>query len=125
MGLTIYYKGKFNPSASLSEMIEEVKDIAEIYKWKYHVFETEFPKGTFGKRNFNEEIYGISFSPPESEAVWLCFLSNGVLANPFMFQYWQKSKDKKAKKRWRIIWRDCSIIFNQDKRNDQFRIINQ
>ena len=94
MGLTINYTGNFNPNASLSEMIEEVKDIVEIYKWKYHIFETKFPKNNFGDNNFNEDIYGISFSPPSCEPVLLCFLSNGKMANPFMFQYWLKSKDK-------------------------------
>jgi len=94
MGLTINYTGNFNPSASLSKMIEEVKDIAEIYKWKYHIFETKFPKDNFDDKNFNEEIYGISFSPPNCEPVLLCFLSNGRMANPFMFQHWLKSKAK-------------------------------
>jgi hypothetical protein len=30
MGLTIYYNDRFNPAASLAEMIEEVKDIAKV-----------------------------------------------------------------------------------------------
>lgn len=95
MGLSIHYTGEFNSCASLSEMIEEVKDIAGIYKWEYHIFETKFPQTDFDKNNFNEEIYGISFSPPGCESVLLCFLSNGRIANPFMFQNWLKSKDKK------------------------------
>lgn len=94
MGLTINYTGNFNPYASLSEMIEEVKDIAGIYKWKYHIFETKFPENNFEDTNFSEDIYGISFSPPGCEPVLLCFLSNGRMANPFMFEHWLQSKDK-------------------------------
>lgn len=94
MGLTIYYSGNFKPNVSISEMIEEVKDIAQIYKWKYHIFETKFPENNFDDTNFNEEIYGISFSPPSCEPVLLCFLSNGRMANPFMFQHWLQSKAK-------------------------------
>ena len=37
MGLSIHYSGSFNNSGSLSEMIEEVKDIAEVFKWKYNI----------------------------------------------------------------------------------------
>ena len=95
MGLTINYTGNFIPYASLSEMIEEVKDTAEIYKWKYHIFETQFPENNFDDTNFNEDIYGIFFLPPSCEPVLLCFLSNGRMANPFMFQHWLQSKDKK------------------------------
>jgi hypothetical protein len=99
MGLTIYYKGKFNPKASLTEMIREVCDISEIYKWRYHIFEKEFPNDNFGKKEFNEKIYGILFTPhKKSEPVKLCFLSNGIMADPFMFEHWVKSKDKKDKR---------------------------
>jgi len=51
MGLSIHYSGSFNPKASLQAMIEEVKDIAETYKWKYFVFEDEFPANIIGKAN--------------------------------------------------------------------------
>ena len=99
MGLTIYYKGRFNPKASLSEMIDEVCDISDIYKWKCHVFETKFPKGSLGKTGFNENIYGLVVSPHEkSEGVWLCFLSNGTLGNPVMLEHWLKTKNKKDKR---------------------------
>ena len=92
MGLTIHYKCSFKKSASLSEMIEEVRDIVEVYKWEYHIFEKEFPKGGFGKKEFNRNIYGIAFLPPQCEGVSLCFLSNGQMGNPQMLEYWLKSK---------------------------------
>ena len=97
MGLTIYYNGTFKKTASLPEMIEEVKDIATVHQWKYHVFEKEFPRNSLGKKNFNKDIYGILFSPPMCEPVLFCFLSNGKMANPFMMEFWLKSKKKKDK----------------------------
>lgn len=48
MGLTIHYRGRFNPAASLQAMIEDVRDILEIYKWKYYIFESEFPDNVQG-----------------------------------------------------------------------------
>jgi len=100
MGLTIYYKGNFNPKASLPEMIDEVRDISEIYKWKYYIFEKEFPKNNLGKKNFDESIYGILFTPhKKSEAIYLTFLSNGRMGNPSSLEYWLKSKNEKDKKR--------------------------
>jgi hypothetical protein len=96
MGLSIYYSGMFNPKASLSEMIDEVKDIAETEGWKHRVFENEFPAKALSKKAIDEQVYGILFSPPGSEPVTLCFLSNGELCNPFLYDFWLK--DKKSKK---------------------------
>ena len=92
MGLSIYYCGKFKPKASLIEMIDEVKDIAESENWKYHVFEKEFPTNAFSKKAIDKNVYGILFSPPASEPVTLCFLSNGELCNPFLYNFWLKEK---------------------------------
>ncbi len=98
MGLTIYYKATFNPKASLPEMIEEVRDIAEIYKWDYHIFEKEFPKKSLGKKTYNNNLYGILLHPHKKcETVSLSFLSNGTLCCPSSIIQLQ-SKDNKDKK---------------------------
>jgi hypothetical protein len=97
MGLSIYYSGTFNPDASLSSMIEEVKDIAELYKWKYKVFESEFPTNTIGNENYNQEIYGICFAPPQCEPVWICFLSNGKMSSPSHLKFFGKGENKEEK----------------------------
>ncbi len=87
MGLTIHYNGKFNEKASLAGMIEEVKDIAEIYNWQYTIYESQFPERSSDNDSFpkgmdshNENIYGIIFLPPECEPVFLTFLSNGRMS---------------------------------------------
>jgi hypothetical protein len=49
MGISIHYKGRLKAKSSLPGLIEEVKDIAEIYKWRYFIFEEQFPVGGFGK----------------------------------------------------------------------------
>ena len=94
MGLSIHYSGSFNPSASLKEMIEEVKDIAEIYKWPYHVFEDEFPAGSLAKSEYDQNIYGICFTPPECETVSLCFLSNGKMSSVGNLQFYGNPKNR-------------------------------
>jgi hypothetical protein len=89
MGLTIHYSGRFNESASLPQLIEEVKDIAEIYKWKYRILEESFPEGSFGKEHFHpEKLYGIVVSPPKCEPVCISFLSNGRMSAPFLLRFW-------------------------------------
>ena len=93
MGLSIYYKGRFGSKASLQEMIAEVKDTAEIYKWEYHIFETEFNSAELQKENFNQSIYGITFSPPGSEPVQLTFLSNGRMSSPFIQEIIEGTND--------------------------------
>jgi len=94
MGLSIHYSGSFNPSASLREMIEEVKDVCEIYQWKYFVFDEEFPVGCFSKEAYNQDIYGISFTPPKCETVSLSFLSNGKMSCLPNLQFFGNSTDE-------------------------------
>jgi hypothetical protein len=96
MALSIHYSGSFNANTSLKAMIEEVKDIAEIYKWPYNVFENEFPADSFGKAEYNENIYGISFTPPECETVSLCFLSNGKMSDVLNLKFHGNSKDEEG-----------------------------
>jgi len=92
MGLSIHYSGTFNSNSSLSAMIEEVKDIAELHKWKYKVFESEFPSNETGKEKFTQEIYGICFAPPECETVWISFLSNGKMSSPLHLDFFGKKE---------------------------------
>lgn len=94
MGLSIHYSGNFNSETSLSEMIEEIKNIGDVQKWEYHIFETEFSKNNFDEINSNKNIYGICFSPPDCELVMLSFLSNGRMCNPFMLEHFLKSMEK-------------------------------
>lgn len=98
MGLTIYYNGRFNKNASLPKMISEVIDIVEVCKWKYHVYEQHFPKTDNPDDSYNDSIYGISFSPPECEPVWLCFLSNRRMSTPIHLRYWGSVSDPSEKK---------------------------
>ncbi len=97
MGLTIHYNGKFNPSSSLKNMIEEVKDIAEIYNWKYHIYETEFPVNSLGKEIYDGKIYGIHIIAPNCEPLYLTFLSNGRMADEMGLKLWGNATDPKEK----------------------------
>ena len=94
MGLSIHYSGTFSPNFSLSAMIEEVQDIAELYKWKYKAFESEFPTNSFGVKEYKQDIYGICFTPPECETVWVCFLSNGKMSSPMHLEFFGKKESK-------------------------------
>ncbi|MFZ4549945.1 MAG: hypothetical protein ACOYN4_21025 [Bacteroidales bacterium] len=94
MGLSIHYSGSFNPNASLSDLIDEVKDVAELYKWKYKVFETGFPTKSNKAKSFDQEIYGICFTPPECETVWICFLSNRKMSSPLHLTFFCKNENQ-------------------------------
>ena len=93
MGLSIHYNGRINESTSLTKLIEEVKDIVEVYKWEYTIYETQFPSQSLGTKAYNNEIYGISFTPPECETVFLCFLSNGKMSSPIHLLHYGHSSD--------------------------------
>lgn len=82
MGLSIHYNGRIKDPDLLPELIEEVKDICEDFKWEYFILDEELPKDNYGKGFYHpEEMYGICFTPPECETVPLCFLSNGRMSS--------------------------------------------
>ena len=93
MGISLHYSGKFNPSKSLSNLIIEVKEIAEAFGWKYFIYDTEFPKKISPPDEHNDSLYGIRFSPPESEPVEITFTSNQRMTGVMNFQCWGKSSD--------------------------------
>lgn len=94
MGLSIHYSGSFKNDASLSKMIEEVKDIAEVYKWRFNIYETEFSKNAPSKTDYDKNIYGISFTPTNCETISLCFLSNGRMSSAMHLKLWADSTNK-------------------------------
>lgn len=97
MGLSIHYSGSFKQEASLVRMIEEVKDIAQIYEWKYFIHNIHFPESTFGIEAYDGQLYGISLTPPDCETISLTFLSNGKMCSGFglkCFGHSDLEKDK-------------------------------
>ena len=57
MGLSIHYSGRLRKAASLPALIEEVKDVSDVYGWKYYIFETHFPDGVFENRTSFDDVY--------------------------------------------------------------------
>ncbi len=94
MGLSIHYNGSFKVGASLPEMIEEVEEVAKVHKWKYRVFETEFPDPNFRSEKYSDKIYGIHFTPPDCETVSISFLSNGKMSTAMHLEFYGNSDDK-------------------------------
>lgn len=97
MGLSFHYSGKIANPDSLPDLIDEVVDICKVYHWNYRVFERQFPENTVGKADYNSQLYGICFTPPECEIVNVCFLSNGRLSGPLLLQSWGNSTVKEEK----------------------------
>ena len=98
MGLSIHYSGSFRENASLSKMVDEVRDIVEVCNWEYNFYEEEFPKDYNPKDSYNKNIYGISFTPPECETVSLCFLSNRKMSSPSNLKFFGKTSDEPEEK---------------------------
>ena len=93
MGLSIHFSGRIKDAASLPLLIEEVVDISKVHHWKYHVYETNFPDNALDSQLSFDRIYGISFTPTESETISLAFLSNGVMVCPTRIQFFANSKN--------------------------------
>jgi hypothetical protein len=87
MGLSIHYSGSLKNPESLPELVNEVKDIVEVFGWEYHVFRDEFPGGVFLERDYTNKLYGIGFSMPGCETLFICFLSNGRMISPFNLEH--------------------------------------
>jgi hypothetical protein len=93
VGLCIYYSGKIKDAASLPLLIDEVKDVAIINKWKYKILGASFPNNTLDNKEYLEPIYGISFTPPQCETVSITFLSNGVMVCPSQIKFFGNSEN--------------------------------
>ena len=104
MGLCIYYSGKIKDTASLPRLVEEVKDIAAINKWKYQILESSFPNDTLDKEEHLEPLYGISFTPPNCETVSITFLSNGNMVCPGSVEFFGNSKNEAETKFIYQLW---------------------
>jgi hypothetical protein len=74
MGLSFHYSGKIKNRASISALVEEAQDVCTILQWNYHLYN-------------DEDVKGISFSPPECEPVFLVFNNKNELCSPVMMQY--------------------------------------
>ena len=104
MGLCIYYNGKIKDAASLPRLVEEVKDIAAINKWKYQILESSFPNDVLDSEEHLESLYGINFTPPNCETVSITFLSNGVMVCPGAVKYFGNSKNETEKNFIYQLW---------------------
>jgi len=93
MGITIHYSGRFNPKASLKEMVIEVKEIAENFNWPYRIFETDFPEPVSDDNTHDGKVYGIQITPPMFETVEFCFLSNRRMSGSVNLQIWGNETD--------------------------------
>lgn len=74
MGLSFHYSGKIKDRASIPSLVEEAQDVCTILQWNYHLYN-------------DEDVKGISFSPPECEPVFLVFNNKNELCSPVMMQY--------------------------------------
>lgn len=97
MGLSIYYSGRLKEATSLPLLIEEVKEVCSIYGWNYNIEEDSFPMEVFDNQESLKPIYGISFTPTESETVCLTFLSNGVMACPARVTFFGESTNERER----------------------------
>lgn len=103
MGLTLHYSGSFRKNASLPEMIEEVKDIATIYKWPYTIYETEFPENPDDVA-VKKSAYGIAITPPESETLSLCFAANRRMSSAPLLHFYADETDPERKSYMYMPW---------------------
>jgi hypothetical protein len=98
MGLSFHYSGSIANPADLPELINEIIDIANVYSWPFNVLESTFPENHFGRTTFNNNLYGICFTPPGSESVFICFLSNGKMSGPAQIQLYVDPEKEEEKK---------------------------
>jgi hypothetical protein len=94
MGLSIHFSGRLRKAEHLPALIEEVKDVSNVYGWKYHVYDTHFPNDTFENHTSFENVYGISFTPADCETISLAFLSNGTMVCPARISFFVHTKNE-------------------------------
>lgn len=94
MGLSFHYSGSLAKQELLTDLIDEVQDISRIYGWKFNIYERQFPDNSFGMPDYNQSIYGISFTPPGCETISICFLSNGRMSSNAHLKFYGKTNEQ-------------------------------
>ena len=97
MGLSIYFSGRLRKAEYLPALIEEVKDISNVYGWKYHIFENPFPNNRFENHTSFDDVYGICFTPTDCETISIAFLSNGTMVCPFRIPFFAYDKNEEIR----------------------------
>jgi hypothetical protein len=92
MGLSFHYSGSIAKPELLNELIEEIQDISNVYHWKYTIYDRQFPEDSIFESDYNDNIYGISFSPLNCETIFISFLSNGRMSSPAHLSFFGKDK---------------------------------
>jgi len=95
MGLSIHYSGFLKEASLLPDLIDEIKNVAEVYNWKYIIYETQLPDNKFSQEKDFEKIFGISFTPFDCETISLAFLSNGAMICPVRVKFTTDFSDDK------------------------------
>jgi hypothetical protein len=98
MGLSFHYSGNIVKPELLPELIDEVKEIVKVFGWKYTTFDQEFPEVSFLKTEYSDKIFGICFTPPECETVFISFLSNGRMSSPTHLEFYGKTPTQPERK---------------------------
>jgi len=94
MGLSIHFGGRLRKAEYLPALIEEIKDVSNVYGWKYHIYDTHFLNNTFDNHTSFENVYGISFTPTNCETVFLAFLSNSAMVCPARIAFFAHTQDE-------------------------------
>lgn len=93
MGLSIHYKGRLKETASLPEILEELKEIAGVFGWRITGFNKNFDWTIPGLSNEPLHVSGVYITPPECETIMLLFDQAGRLCNPAWLSFYDKSRD--------------------------------
>ena len=91
MGLSIHYWGKIKDYNLIDAMTAEIEDICKSLDWPYQVFDTKKSKlksGETAEKYTPHDVKGISFTPPESETVFLTFLPDAIVVSPLKLIYY-------------------------------------
>ncbi|WP_191737345.1 hypothetical protein [Chryseobacterium caseinilyticum] len=85
--------GKLKQADLLTDLTEEIVDVAEAHHWKFHVFNSAFPDNTFSKETVYDKLYGINFTPQNCETISIVFLSNGKMVCPARIHFFASSEN--------------------------------
>lgn len=91
MGLSIHYWGKIKDYALIGAMTAEVEDICKSLNWQYQVFDTQKSKlklEATAEKYTPHDVKGVSFTPEESETIFLTFLPDATLYCPVKLIYY-------------------------------------
>lgn len=96
MGYHYQYSGRLKSAEELQAFVFEVEDICNTLNWPVEIYKCFYP-GNFFSEEISDEVFGIYFTPPQSDPVFFTFDHSGKIFNPLLKRMLEQGENTEMK----------------------------